>query len=520
MMTQVESYEPRSGSFRDAGFAETTQDEVGRLTAGAADTAEQLADLGAYSLRWRAATLRAIADRVDSAADELAALGDEETALGVGRLAGEIVRTTNQFRLFATAVEEGSFLEVVIDHPDPDAQPAPRPELRRMLNPIGPVAVFSASNFPFAFSVAGGDTAAALAAGCPVIVKAHHGHPRTSARTAALVAAALIEAGAPPGTFAIVYGREAGQRLVTDPHVKAVGFTGSLHGGRALFDLAVSRPDPIPFYGELGSLNPVVVTRATVAARGADIVEGFVGSFTLGAGQFCTKPGVLFLPAGHGLSDTLATAVGRVAPAPLLTPAIRDGFRDAVERLAADPSVDLLASTSAPVDAGRPSGGTGQDTNAVPPPRLYTTSAATVAANPALLAECFGPSSLVVEYDGEDDLLAGLDAFQGSLAMCIHAEPEDEKLSEALLARARRFAGRVVWNGWPTGVAVTWSMHHGGPWPATTNPLHTSVGVASIRRFLVPVVYQNTPHELLPEPLRDGNRLGLPRRIDGNLQLS
>ena len=504
-MTRVETYDPRTGGLADAGFDETAPDQVASACARAADAAEQLDDLLAWPRARRAAMLREIADQIDDRAADLAALADEETALGQPRLAGEVARTTGQLRLFAAAVEEGSFLEVVIDHADPDAKPAPRPDLRRMLHPIGAVGVFSASNFPFAFSVAGGDTAAALAAGCPVIVKAHHGHPRTSRQVAELVGSAVADAGAPPGTFGIVYGRRAGELLVTDPHIKAVGFTGSLRGGRALFDLAVSRPDPIPFYGELGSLNPVVVTAGAAAARGAEIVSGFVGSFTLGAGQFCTKPGVLFLPTGHGLESMLAEAVAAVPAAPLLTPAIDSGFQDAVTRLAGHPSVRVLVATTEP-------------DGALVPPRVYVTTAASAVANPALLDECFGPSSLIVEYDGEDDLVKALDAFGGSLTATIHAEPEDEKITAMLLDRLPRLAGRIIWNGWPTGVAVTWSMHHGGPWPATTNPLHTSVGVTAIRRFLVPVVYQNTPHELLPEVLRDSPSVAVPRRIDGVMQ--
>jgi NADP-dependent aldehyde dehydrogenase len=504
-MTRVETFDPRTGRLADAGFDETAPEAVAATCARAAKAAEQLAELVDWPQPWRVAMLREIADRIDGSAADLVAVADDETALGPARLAGEVARTTGQLRLFAAAVEEGSFLEVVIDHADPDAKPAPRPDLRRMLHPIGTVGVFSASNFPFAFSVAGGDTAAALAAGCPVIVKAHHGHPRTSAQVAELVGSALAAAGAPPGTFGIVYGRRAGQLLVTDPHIKAVGFTGSLRGGRALFDLAVSRPDPIPFYGELGSLNPVVVTAGAATARGAEIVSGFVGSFTLGAGQFCTKPGVLFLPTGHGLESTLAEAVAGVPPAPLLTPAIGGGFQEAVTRLGGHPLVRILV-------------GTTEGDGTLVPPRVYATTAAAIVANPALLDECFGPSSLIVEYDGEDDLVAALDAVSGSLTATIHAEPEDEKLSMMLLSRLRRLAGRIIWNGWPTGVAVTWSMHHGGPWPATTNPLHTSVGVTAIRRFLVPVVYQNTPQDLLPEVLRDSTSAVVPRRVDGVMQ--
>jgi NADP-dependent aldehyde dehydrogenase len=498
-MATLQTYDPRTGAQHDAGVAETPAAEVAALCAGAAGAADVLADLDAWPMARRAGALRSIADRLDAHADELAHLADEETALGVPRLQGEVGRTTGQLRMFADAVEEGAFLEVIVDHADPDRQPLPLPDLRRMLQPIGPVAVFAASNFPFAFSVAGGDTASALAAGCPVIVKAHEGHPRTSARTAGLAAAALADAGMPSGSFGVVHGREAGRLLVTDPHVRAVGFTGSQRGGRALFDLAVARPDPIPFFGELGSLNPVVVTPAAVAARGADIAAGFVGSFTLGGGQFCTKPGLLFAPRGHGLDAPVADALAGVSAASLLTPAIRDGFRRRVDEIGASEQVRLLAGTEA-------------DGDVAVPPRVYATSSTALVADPDLADECFGPAAIVVEWDDEDDLLAALDVVAGSLTATIHAEPDDRALSGRLLARLRRLAGRIVWNGWPTGVAVTWSMHHGGPFPVTTNPLHTSVGATAVRRFLVPVVYQNTPQDLLPAVLRDGNPLGVPRR--------
>ena len=280
----------------------------------------------------RAGWLRAVANRLDAAADELVPAAIEESHLPEARLRGEVSRSSGQLRMFADALESGALLEVVIDTADPDAKPVPRPDLRRMLVPVGPVLVFAASNFPFAFSVCGGDTAAALAAGCPVVVKAHPGHPRTSLLTFEVMAAALAESGAPPGTLGLVHGVDAGVRALRDPRVRAAAFTGSVPGGLALHEVAASRPDPIPFYGELGSINPTFVTDAAVRARGAEIAEGFIGSYTLGVGQFCTKPGLLFLPTGHGLEDRLLDA-DAVAAARMLYPAIGTGFSAGLVRL-------------------------------------------------------------------------------------------------------------------------------------------------------------------------------------------
>ncbi|MET7950133.1 aldehyde dehydrogenase (NADP(+)) [Micromonospora sp. NPDC005324] len=448
----------------------------------------------------RAARLRDAADALDASAAEVVALADTETHLGPTRLTGELARTTGQLRLFADAVEEGSFLDVTIDRADPAAMPVPRPDVRRMMRPLGPVAVFAASNFPLAFSVAGGDTASALAAGCPVVVKAHEGHPRLSDLVGRVLADVL-----PPGAVTVVHGRAAGRELVIDPAVRAVGFTGSEAGGRALFDLATRRPDPIPFYGELGSVNPVVVTPTAVAVRGAAVAAAYVASYTLGLGQFCTKPGLLFLPAGHGLESALVDAVRAVAAGPLLGEWIRGGFDEAVAALAAVPGVRSLVA---------PTAGTGITAT----PALLAMPAAHFLAEPAAARECFGPASLVVEYADRAELLAALNAVPGALTATVHTEPDrDSELVRAVLDVVSERAGRVVVNGWPTGVAVTWAMHHGGPWPATTASLHTSVGAAAIRRFLRPVAYQDVPAELLPEALHDANPLRLPRRVDGVL---
>lgn len=449
----------------------------------------------------RSAWLTAVADALDGAADELIALADEESHLATARLTGELARTTAQLRLFAEAVVEGSYLEATIDHPSATTIP-PRPDLRRMLRPLGPVAVFSASNFPFAFSVAGGDTASALAAGCPVIVKGHSAHPRLSQRTAEIVADALTAAGAPSGVFGHVTGRETGVALVQHPEVRAVGFTGSLHGGRALFDLASSRPDPIPFYGELSAVNPVLITAAALDTRADELATGLAASFTLGAGQFCTNPGVVFVPAGSGFAERVAAAVGTRAPMPMLTDGIAAAFADGLAALSERGDVSVVAGEAT------------QQPGAGSAVVLATTTDAVHADPSALLAECFGPSTLIVEYRDQADALAAIRAVGGSLTATVHAEP-GEDLSD-IVAVLTEIAGRVLFAGWPTGVAVSWAQQHGGPWPSTTS-IHTSVGVTALRRFLRPVAYQDAPDSALPAELRESNPLGIPRRVDGVL---
>ncbi|MEN3360119.1 MAG: hypothetical protein V7637_4101 [Mycobacteriales bacterium] len=485
---------------------DSTPAEVDRAARAAAAAAPELAEL---PLAGRAALLRAAAAALEADREAIVALADAETGLGAGRLGGELTRTRVQLEMFADVVADGTVLEAIIDPADPAALPAPRPDLRRMLLPIGPVAVFAASNFPLAFSVAGGDTASALAAGCPVVVKAHPGHPGLSVHCAQLVSAALAGAGAPAGGFGIVHGVEAGRALVTHPAIAAAGFTGSLAGGRALFDLASSRPDPIPFYGELGSLNPAVVTPGAVAARGPAVAQAFVESMTLGAGQFCTKPGLLFLPTGHGLTETLARAVTAARFGPLLNDRLRQGFERTAAELAAVPGVHPVVPPSTVDGAGG---------YRVAPALLRVAAADLAARADELLTECFGPAALLVEYASITDLIAALDALPGTLTATVHAEADSEPvLAAGLLARLSRRAGRVIFGGWPTGVAVSWAQQHGGPWPATTAPLHTSVGMTAVRRFQRPVAYQGLPDALLPEPLRDANPLGIARRVDGRI---
>jgi NADP-dependent aldehyde dehydrogenase len=363
-----------------------------------------------------------------------------------------------------------------------------RPDLRRTVRPIGPVAVYAASNFPFAFSVAGGDTASAIAAGAPVVVKGNPGHPQLSALTAELVAAALRSAGAPDGTFAIVYGLETGSRLVLDPRITAASFTGSLAGGRALFDLAVGRDHPIPFYGELGSINPAFVTPEAAHARAEEVVTGFLGSVSLGVGQFCTKPGLLLLPASIDFASTVHLFVEGVAAQPMLNEHIRTGYLRTLRTLAEHPAVRVVAG--------------GEQAGEDQAPTILTTTAGELLANAEeLMVECFGPTAIIVTYTDPAELLAVADAMDGQLTASVIGEVGEAVAARLVLMLAGR-VGRVLWNGWPTGVSVTHAMQHGGPYPATTHSGFTSVGQASVRRFLRPVTYQDVDEAALPPELR------------------
>jgi NADP-dependent aldehyde dehydrogenase len=495
-----QGYDPRTGQPFGDPVESTPDSGVDAVATAAAGAFEAWS---ARSAAERATVLERVADALDAESEALVATADGETALGVPRLTTEFKRTTNQLRLFGEVLREGGFAEATIDSPDPGTVP-PRPDLRRILRPLGTVAVFAASNFPFAFSVAGGDTASALAAGCPVVVKAHPSHPGTSRETGRVVTAALRAAGAPEGLFGVVHGTEAGVALVRHPAVRAVGFTGSTGGGRALFDLANSRPDPIPFYGELGSVNPTVVLPGAAAHTPGEVAEGFAGSLVLGVGQFCTNPGLLFAPAS--LLEPLAAAVSGTAGGPMLNERMSGAYESGVDELAASGLVTPVATGS------KPEGGYAVE------PRLFTVPIGVFAENTGKLAEeHFGPAAIVVTYTDVDELLAVLPALPGSLTATVHSSPGEHALAGRVAEVLRHVAGRLVFNGWPTGVAVAWGMHHGGPWPATTNPLHTSVGATSIRRWLAPVTYQSWPDELLPPELRDANPLGVPRRRDGVL---
>ena len=451
----------------------------------------------------RAAWLEAVAAGLEDNADALIGIAARETHLAEPRLRGELKRTVFQLRLFADEIRRGEHFDSTIDHEDGAWAMGPRPDLRRYNVPLGVVGVFGASNFPFAFSVMGGDSASALAAGCAVVHKAHDGHRELAVRTAETVTAALEAAGAPSGLFSQVTGRQAAEALVDHPLVKAIGFTGSTAGGRALFNRAAARPEPIPFFGELGGINAVFVTGNAWSARREEILSGYAGSLTLGMGQFCTKPGVLFVPAGQTdeVRDGLRRALAGFAPAQLLSERLHEGFRQAVTDLRDTAGVQVLVE--------------GDFAEAPAPTVLLTTSDA-VRHDPGILRqEMFGPASLVVEYSDESELAALAGLLEGQLTTTLHAEPEDDVAE--LTGRLADISGRLLWNGWPTGVTVSYAQHHGGPYPATTSGT-TSVGTAAIRRFLRPVAFQSFPASRLPEPLQDANPWNIPQRVDGTWQ--
>ncbi len=441
----------------------------------------------------RAAFLEAIADEIEARGDQITAIGTAETGLPEARLEGERGRTTGQLRLFADHIRKGDYLDRRHDEALPDRQPAPRPDLRMMQRPIGPVAVFGASNFPLAFSTAGGDTAAALAAGCPVVVKGHSAHPGTGEIVAEAIHAAIGRCAMPAGVFSLIQGgkRDVGQALVQHPLIRAVGFTGSLGGGRALFDLCAQRPEPIPFFGELGSVNPMFVLPEAAASRGAQIGEGWAGSLTMGAGQFCTNPGIAVVErgaAGDAFVAAAATALKDSAPQCMLTEGIAAAYRDGKARFDGRNAVKPVMTTE---QAGR---------NAAP--NLYETEAEDYLQDHALGEEVFGPLGLVVRVSGPDEMETLARGFEGQLTATLQMDDGDTDLARRLLPVLERKAGRLLANGFPTGVEVADAMVHGGPYPASTNFGATSVGTLSIRRFLRPVCYQNMPEDLLPGDIR------------------
>jgi NADP-dependent aldehyde dehydrogenase len=425
----------------------------------------------------------------------------------VPRLNGELNRSIFQFRLFSEALSEGSYIEAMIDGATETALGV-APDLRRMLVPLGPVAVFGSSNFPFAFSVAGGDTASALAAGCPVVLKAHSSHPLTSLRSFEALSRGLAGADAPGGTVGLVLGRAAGNALVAHAAIKAVSFTGSLAAGKALLSVVNARDEPIPFYGELSSLNPLVITAKAASARSAQIAQGLFASFTGSAGQLCTKPGIAFLPTGQA-GDTIVEAirdlVDRADGQVVLNRRIFNAYIAISERLIKSGGAVVAArSATATVTGGF-----------LCSPTLLTTTAKHLTA--ALTEECFGPLLVVARYENIEELVDAFRWFPNSLTATVHVEDDETELLRDLTDLLAPRSGRIVYNGFPTGVRVSWAQHHGGAWPAT-NSLHTSVGVTAIRRFLRPFVWQDAPQSVLPRELRDGP-VAVPRRMNGRIVL-
>ncbi|MBT2488760.1 aldehyde dehydrogenase (NADP(+)) [Streptomyces sp. ISL-96] len=500
----VWSVDPRTGKPREQVAVEATAEEVDRAVRAAHDVRAALADRTV-----RAALLRTAAELLDEAVRHVVEAADAETALGPTRLTGELARTTAQLRAFADVVDEGSFLDIRIDHEDGTKTP-PWPDLRRYKIPLGVVAVYAASNFPLAFSVPGGDTASALAAGCPVVVKAHPDHPATSELCASVLRRAAAQVGLPEDVVILVHGFDAGVELVRHPLVAAAGFTGSVRGGRALFDAAAARPAPIPFYGELGSLNPVVITAAAAEERAEQIGAGLAGSLTLGTGQFCTKPGFVLAPAGAAgdrVVKSLTEAVSETDPGVMLDHRMRDAFVEGVRERAG------LPDTEAPVTPGAGGEHTVSAGFLTVPAQVLTSEGP----HDLLLEECFGPVTVVARYEDPAEIGAVLSRLPGNLTATLQLSTEELAgnggTGADLLAELTPLAGRVLVNGWPTGVAVAPAQHHGGPYPATTST-STSVGATAVERWLRPVTYQSTPEALLPVELRDANPQGLPRRVD------
>lgn len=504
-VARFKAYDPASGAeISEPAFAEASPADVADACARAEAAFEAYA---ARPLADRAAFLEAIAARIEGLGDALLERAHLESGLPMARLTGERGRTVGQLRLFAKEVLEGGWQSLRIDTADAARTP-PKPDLRLRTIPLGPVAVFGASNFPLAFSTAGGDTAAALAAGCTVVVKGHPAHPGTSELVATAIAQAVADSGMPEGVFSLLQGRsnDIGAALVADPRIAAVGFTGSRGGGTALMRIAAQRTAPIPVYAEMSSVNPVILLPAALKARTAALAKGFVASLTMGAGQFCTNPGLLLAVAGPDLDAFLEAASGEVSCAPaqvMLTAGIGAAYASGKAALAAVPGVTRLADGVADTAPNRGVAG------------LFTMSGAELLADPAQAHEVFGATSLVVACADLAELEAVIRALEGQLTATLHADPEDAAAAAKLLPALERKVGRILANGWPTGVEVTHAMVHGGPFPATSDGRSTSVGTLAIDRFLRPVSYQDLPEALLPEVLRGNGAAGVPARVNG-----
>ncbi len=502
--------DPANAAELEPVFYSATSEDIDR----AASLAEAaFPALSGLSGRERAALLRRIADGLASAGSAIVDRAHLESGLPLPRLQGELGRTTSQLKLFAELLEEGSWVNARIDEANRERKPLPRPDIRSMLRPLGPVAVFGASNFPLAFSVAGGDTASALAAGNPVIVKAHPAHPGTSELVGKVLQKAVQEHGLPAGVFALLFdaGVEVGISLVRHPAVKAIAFTGSAIGGQALMRLAAERPEPIPCYAEMGSTNPLFILPGAIRERSAQLAQGLQASFTLGSGQFCTKPGVVFVPQGDSADfiQSLRSGVNALGQYQMLTSGIAARYNSGIQQRLTDGEAQLIAAT----DAVEPGCARGAVT-------VFGISLSDFLAHPDLAEEVFGPTTLLVYYAAESDLLAAARKMQGQLTATIHGTAQDLAGAKELIRLLETKVGRILFNGYPTGVEVNHAMVHGGPFPATSDGRTTSVGTQAILRFVRPICYQDFPDEALPLELRQGNPLHIMRLVNGTLTRS
>jgi NADP-dependent aldehyde dehydrogenase len=508
-----EPVDSTAGQFSACGdfgpFEEATELHITRAVEAAE---EAFAEYRALSAEQRAAFLERIGAEIEALGDDLLQTANAETALPIAeRLAGERGRTVNQLRMFAELIRDGAWVAARIDRAQPDRKPLPKPDIRRMLIPLGPVAVFSASNFPLAFSVAGGDTASALAAGCPVVVKAHPAHPATSELVARAIAKAARETGMPAGVFSLIQStrNEVAVALVRHPLIKAVGFTGSNRGGRALFDAAASRPNPIPVYAEMGSTNPLFILPGAMKERAETLAEGLKNSVTLGVGQFCTCPGLTVAIGDENFSrfsERLAELIASAPPGAMLYPGILQSYEAGVKRLAAIEGVVTLQSAN-----------TADLNKAEARPSVFATDSKTFAAHPELGEELFGPATVVVRCGSRAELETLARNLDGHLTATLHGTAEDLAEYASLVSILETRAGRLIFNGYPTGVEVCPSMQHGGPYPATTDSRTTSVGTAAIERFARPVAYQGFPQSALPFELQNVNARNIWRLVDGQL---
>jgi NADP-dependent aldehyde dehydrogenase len=510
MSATLHGVDPRTGELGPE-IAESTPDELDGVISAAARAARdpRLADAAR-----RAAMLTGAAARLRDRRTEIVTVAERETGLPEARLNGELERTAVQLEMLAGVIAAGDHLEAIIDPADSDVAPVPRPDIRRMLFPIGPVAVFGASNFPLAFSTAGGDTASALAAGCPVVVKGHPAHPETGTLVARVLSEAAAEARLPEGTFGHVLesGFALAEQLVRDDRIEAVAFTGSFRGGRAIIRHAAERSRPIPVYAEMGSLNPVVVTEAALRARAGEIADGLAASVSTFGGQLCTKPGIALVPdgaEGDAFCGLVGERLGAAAPEVLLTKAIAEGFAAGLAEVDVAPGVTRLGERGGDADGDRGF--------AAVAPAAYRADATALSAD-ALREEHFGPAIILVTYSDRSELIEAMSSLGGQLAISIHSEDADTEWVQSILPQCVAQAGRIVFNGFSTGVSVCWAMMHGGPYPAGSNAAATSVGMTAIQRFLRPVAFQNAPAALLPPALAGDNPLRLRRRDDGVLR--